>query len=171
MKPPIADPSNASLFDEGAEVFRSNFWRALRFYLLFVTVLFGPLTYSMLTVKLRSRPEHSLQIEEFVLFGVMFGVLPILGACLTMISFYEIGADTLKAHGLTGRVEEVEWANISSVKYLRLLSPYAVISTPEKRTAMQLRLNLKDMAGLTRAIEKRTAEDNPLRLFLQQRGY
>jgi hypothetical protein len=168
--PPIADPVEISNDGEEGETFHLDFWRAFRFYALGLLSFYWFLFFVILAPTFRS-PQNL----DFRITRLFFTFFPLLGAWVAARSDtwgpITIRNHTLELPNFWGSPLKLGFANIQSVRFSWYGLPYAIISTAEKRNFMRLPLFFRDISAFTRAVEKNTTEENPLRLFLQKRGY
>lgn len=170
MKPPISNPFGAPHTNDEPDqwrIFRVQFWR------YFVMTLAGALAWSLPVVWLLIAGERAELQRAALVAGIAAG----LGATLVLsvITFCfmpaRISCQGLKSFSFWGVSRQIEWAQIQNVRFRWFFLPYALISTPTQRNFIWLPLFLRDMNGFARAVEEWAPADNPLRLWVQKRGF
>lgn len=169
MKPPISDPFSAPDLScgEDGRIFRISFWRYF-----FLSLLAGLAL--VLPILLVANLDLPMGAQVGIAFGGIMGG-SVAGLLATMAMFWltpvKVGRRGLKSSSFWGVVREVEWSQIQAAKFLWLGLPYILISTPTKRNFIWLPLLLRDMKGFARAVEELAPAENPLRLWVQKRGF
>ncbi|MBW3638069.1 MAG: hypothetical protein KY445_16615 [Armatimonadetes bacterium] len=170
MKPPISDPFEApdsNLPSEETKFFRYRFWP------YFLSTLSAILSLSLPTICL-----ISIGGEPWIRATMLLGSTTACALYTLLVTWavsifqpVKLNCWAIHAPSIWGNRREIEWAQIQEVRYFWLFYPFALISTPQKRNFIWLPLILRDMKGFARAVEEWAPADNPLRLFLQKRGF
>ena len=167
MKPPIADPFEPSPDQEPWRTFPIRFWR------FFLTVTALAFSLSLPVVWFLLRNERVEAQRGALTAGLSAGLAA--GLLLSILSVYllptKVNRHKLRSTDIYGLEREIEWSQIEKVRYFWFVLSFGVISTPTKRNFIWLPLFLRDMNGFARAVEEMAPVDNPLRLFLQKRGF
>lgn len=174
MKPPIADPIETGLLEEGEQPFYLEFWGLLRRIFGTYLLTIGPFFWAILLPVFHRSHGRTPPHATLTMLGIVVGVCFFAALVATAIGFSQpvrVSAHGLKGTNWVGLPREVAWAQIGAVRFFWLVLPYALLSTPQKRNFVWLPLILKDKERFARAVEKYTTSDNPLRLFLRKRGY
>ncbi len=165
MKPPIADPfAPPAPPDEQTRVFPQSFWRVyfgtalLTFLILVPMIALWPL---MRQVFLGSG-------QSFMLFFLVF-INP-LSAAFSMTFLHPTRITRFGVQGPPA-VGFVEWNQMKSARAIWFGLPYARIPARNHFFALWIPLCFKDKKAFARAVEEWAPADNPLRLFLQKRGF
>jgi hypothetical protein len=172
MKPPIADPFEEGALEEEVARFHYHFWKTYLFCFILSLVMAGPTCLYILSQLYESDSQlMRASISRIGLaFSLLFLIVPLLCTVCYFLSPVKAGTTSLRCTNFWGVMRQVEWAQINEVHRPKIPFPYLIISTAEKHNVLWLPLILGDMAGFTRIVEKYTTENNPLRLFLKQRG-
>ena len=163
MKPPISDPFEAPNFDD---LITQDF--AVDIRQGFVAAL--PLAASILLV-------CWLILADIPGYGKFVFIVVTSFALLTsiLISLFLMRIRVIKngfrAPDVWGFSREIEWSQIKDARSRWLFCSYIVISTHQKRNAIWIPFFLRNPQGFARAVEEWAPADNPLRLFLQKRGF
>lgn len=162
MKPPIADPFLPPVEEEN-RVFRHSFWRVYR-GMLGLFVVFAGLQIWWLVSRVPSMPA------QFYLTNALFmvGILPVTSAFSFMIHPVKITRAGVQGPPILGFIE---WDRMKTARFLWLGLPYARVSLRKHLYALWIPLTLKDHQAFAQTVEEWAPADNPLRLFLHQRGF
>lgn len=163
MKPPIADPFGAPVpFFEAEEtkVFGLHLLRVYFGMLLMIVGFFSPFLLSV------SDPVHGKSRLHSLFFA--FAVLPL---WLTFVSAFLPVKINRFGIQIAPLQSFIEWSEMKSARYCWMGLSHARISIQGRFFKMWLPLTLRDPKGFARAVEEWAPADNPLRLFLQKRGF
>ena len=164
MRPPIADPFAPPATDTDTRVFKHSFWRVYMGTALLTLLLLGPL----IAFWPLMRQVFLGSGNNFMLFYVMF-INPLIAA----LSMTFLHPTTVTPLGVQGPpiVGFVEWSQMKSTHAIWFGLPYARIPARNHLFALWIPLTFTDKKGFTQTVEEWAPADNPLRLFLQKRGF
>lgn len=163
MKPPIADPFESPPQLLGHREFRVDFLRSLVGYFCFHFLVLGPF---LLTVLAPIRDDRKIFV---FLASLIFAAL--ISAAVGLLYPVKISPSGLRGTNYWCVKREVEWAEITRARFGWFVFSYALISTARKRNFIWLPLCLQDKKVFAQTVEEWAPADNPLRLWIQKRGF
>lgn len=162
MQPPISDPFLPPVEAEN-RVFRHSFWKVYR-GMLMVFVVFAGLQSWWLFARVPSMPPQFYLSNAFLLIGIV----PVTSAFSLMIHPVKIMRSGIQGPPIMGFIE---WERMKTARFLWLGVPYTRVALRKHLFALWIPLTLKDPKGFAQTIEEWAPEGNPLRLWVQKRGF
>ena len=171
MQPPIADPHHASQNHfEGSEIqeFRFNFW--LYFGATWVTFLVGgslalfglnalfPARFPLLSAESTSVLLALVSVLLAAMIGYIWRFMPL-----------KVGRWGVRGVNFWTTPCQASWEQMSSVKYVWMLYPYAVVRCGN-HPKLWIWLRLENPREFARAVAEFAPPDHPLHAFLCGRG-